>query len=111
MAITHFGRTIPRDPTPFVPGNPEWVEIAFEDSLVTQRGGIETVEWWVDDGWTVGVTEGPLPVTAEGETYTYGLRALLTPPEQDGVFRVSCTVTFFDGSELERSRYVTVAQL
>jgi len=108
VTIEHTGTGVPTDPILFDPQNTEWVEQAWDDDVDT-HGAIQTSAWVVPSEWTVETSEGPVPVSAGGVTYTNGTRARLTTTATRGLHIITNRVTFNDGTQLDRSRLLRVA--
>jgi len=109
VTITHTGADIPLDPALFDPDGEEWVESAWDESVAI-HGDIQTSSWIVPDGWTLVSSEGPVPVVADGVTYTQGTRARLTTTQSSGTYIITNRVVFQNGTSLDRSRKLRVAQ-
>lgn len=107
MTIEHTGEGIPTDPVLFDPENTEWVEQAWDDDVAI-HGAIQTTDWVVPAGWTVLASEGPVPVEADGVTYTNGTRAQLSTTLTSGRHLITNRVTFQNGTQLDKSRRLRV---
>lgn len=110
MTIEHAGTGVPIDAILFDPQNTEWVEQAWDED-VAAHGAIQTSTWIVPPDWTVETSEGPVPVSAGGVTYTNGTRARLTTTATRGLHIITNRVTFNDGTQLDRSRQLQVGTL
>lgn len=108
MTITHDGRSIPVDPVLFDPDNEEWIEQAWDEDVAV-HGAIQTSTWIVPSDWNVEESDGPVPVSAGGVTYTNGTRARLTTTATSGLHLITNRVTFNDGSSMDKSRRLRVA--
>ena len=106
--LIHDGTRIPTDTVRWDPDQTEWVTFAWDD-LAARRQGIAGSEWVLPEGWQA--TDTRKAVTAEaldGTEYTSCNQALLTGPDS-GRHQITNRVTFGDGTSLDRSVTLIVA--
>jgi len=110
--MIHDGTRIPTDPVGWDPDQTEWVTMAWGETA-TRRDGISQSEWLVPEDWEVLEERADVTATSkDGTEYTESNQALLRyTGTSKSQHTLTNRVTFGDGTILDRSVHVRVADL